>query len=103
MQKCSRQWFQFSQAAHALFAMAAIAQPGRTADGANYICYSIVMRPSPGRLAPVHDRSPLRFPADFVDDWLTGSGTPTEIIDASIAQSDTTLAAIGAAPVAKRL
>ncbi|GAB3796515.1 hypothetical protein GCM10028798_06570 [Humibacter antri] len=102
MQKPGRQWFQFGQEALALFAMAAIAQPGRTSDGATFTCFSIVMRPAPDALASVHDRSPLLVPAAFVDQWLTGSGTPAELIDASIAESETALAAIDVMPIAKR-
>ncbi|WP_363331597.1 SOS response-associated peptidase family protein [Microbacterium sp.] len=75
MQKPSRQWFQFDTRALELFAMAAVTQPGRAADGASFTCYSIIMRPATGALSAVHDRVPLLIPATSLTDWDERSAT----------------------------
>ena len=79
MQKPSRQWHEFLVDDGALFGMAAVTQRGRTADGAWFTCYSIVMRPAPEHLAGVHDRMPVLVPASFAGEWLT-AGTGREVV-----------------------
>lgn len=102
LQKPQRQWFRFSDDADTLLAMAAVTQSGRTADGQTYTCYSIVMRPAPERLAPLHDRTPLLIPAGFVADWLAGEVAARELIDEALARSEEALSAVSATPVAAR-
>jgi len=102
MQKPQRQWFQFSEGQARLFAMAAVTRPGRTSDGAEFTCYSLVMRPAQDRHAAVHDRSPLVIPAAFVGDWLTSSAATRELVDAALRQSETALDRMDAEPIAAR-
>ncbi len=87
MKKPERVWHEFLVDDGALFGMAAVTQRGRTADGASFTCYSIVMRPAPEHLADIHDRMPLLIPASLSEDWLTAEPS-REIIDAAIAASD---------------
>ena len=104
MQKPSRQWFSFGADATSpqLFALAAVTQPGRTADGAAFTCFSVIMRPAPEHLADVHDRTPLLIPAAFMGDWLAGEAPPSELIAAAIAESDRALREVAVTPIAKR-
>lgn len=83
MQKPSRQWHEFLVDDGALFGMAAVTQRGRTADGATFTCYSIVMRPAPAHLAGVHDRMPMLIPAAFAEEWLTADAD-REVIDEAL-------------------
>lgn len=83
MQKPSRQWHEFLVDDGALFGMAAVTQRGRTADGATFTCYSIVMRPAPAHLAGVHDRMPVLIPAAFAEEWLTADAD-REVIDEAL-------------------
>lgn len=95
MQKPSRQWYQFAASELELLALAAVAQPGRTADGEWFTCYSIVMRPAPSRLAPVHERAPLTIPAAFVDDWLSNTASVShDLVAEATAESDIILDSI---------
>jgi putative SOS response-associated peptidase YedK len=96
MQKPSRQWFRFDADTLDLIAMAAVTQNGRTADGSNYTCYSIVMRPATNALAKVHDRTPLLIPASFVSDWLTSDSPARELVDDALAASEDALASVTA-------
>mgnify|MGYP003407381360 FL=1 len=104
MQKPSRQWFSFGagDTEPQLFALAAVTQPGRTADGDAFTCYSVIMRPAPERLAHVHDRTPLLIPAAFMGDWLAGEAPPSELIAAAIAESDRALGDVAVTEIAKR-
>lgn len=102
MQKPSRQWFQFDTRALELFAMAAVTQPGRAADGASFTCYSIIMRPAIGALSAVHDRVPLLIPATFLTDWLTSEAPPREVVQTAVAESERILHDVTAEAVAKR-
>ena len=102
MQKPQRQWFRFSAAPLELFAMAAVTQPGRAADGASYTCYSIVMRPATEPLVFAHERAPLLIPADFVDTWLTSRKSSRELLTAALTRSDDALASVTASTVAVR-
>lgn len=102
MQKPSRQWFQFDTRALELFAMAAVTQPGRAADGASFTCYSIIMRPATGALSAVHDRAPLLIPATFLTDWLTSDAPPREVVETAVAESERMLHDVTAEAIAKR-
>lgn len=102
MQKPSRQWFQFDTTALELFAMAAVTQPGRAADGASFTCYSIIMRPAIGALSAVHDRVPLLIPAAFLTEWLTSAAAPREVVETAVNESDRTLHDVTATAIAKR-
>jgi putative SOS response-associated peptidase YedK len=102
MQKPQRQWFRFSEDTDHLFAMAAVTQKGRAADGSSYTCYSIVMRPAADPLGKTHDRTPLLIPASFVSDWLTGDAPARELMDAALAASDEILARVTATPIDAR-
>lgn len=46
-------------------------RPGRTADGAEYTCYSLMMELAAGHWEHVHDRMPLLINPGFAEDWLT--------------------------------
>lgn len=94
LQKPQKAWHEF--ASGELFAMAAVTQPGRTADGAAYSCYSIVTQDSPDALAGVHGRSPVLVPAGFVDEWLTSPAPSRELMDETVARSTRELAVITA-------
>lgn len=74
--KADRTWHEFGLGDGVLFGMAAVVQDGRTHDGAQFTCYSIVMRDAPAHLAGVHDRMPVLVPAAFADDWLRGTQGP---------------------------
>lgn len=102
MQKPSRQWFQFDTRDLELFAMAAVTQPGRAADGASFTCYSIIMRPSTGALSAVHDRVPLLIPATFLADWLMSDAPPREVVETAVAESERVLRGVTAEAIAKR-
>ena len=102
MQKPSRQWFQFEREHLDLLAMAALVRPGRTPDGASFTCYSLVMRPSTDALAPIHDRAPLLIPGGFVDEWLTSTEAPRDLVEEALAQSETVLETIEASAITKR-
>lgn len=102
MQKPNRQWFQFAKPDLELFAMAAVTQPGRTADGVHVTCYSIVMRPATPALAPVHDRMPLLIPAAFATQWLTTDEPPHAVIEAALAASEPELDAVTPEAISRR-
>lgn len=114
MQQPGRQWFQYAGSGRAsggsagtggappLFALAAVTQPGRLLDGTAYTCYSLVMRPAPGRLSSVHARVPLLIPAGFMPDWLAGDALARDLIGAALEVSDHALEHIDAAAVAQR-
>lgn len=88
MQKPSRQWHEFLVDDGALFGMAAVTQRGKTADGAWFTCYSIVMRPAPEHLAGVHDRMPVLIPTSFAEEWLTADAGREVIDEALLAAAD---------------
>lgn len=83
MQKPSRHWHEYLIDDGSLFGMAAVTQRGRTSDGTEFTCYSIVMRPAPAHLAEVHDRVPVLIPAHFADDWLHADNG-REVIDEAL-------------------
>lgn len=100
MQKPQRTWHEFSSGE--LFAMAAVTRPGRTPDGQEFTCYSIVMQDSPDVLADVHDRSPILIPADFVTEWLTSDHAIADLVDEAVALSTAALTSVTASPIASR-
>ena len=97
MQKPQRQWHEFIVDDGALFGMAAVTQRGHAADGTEYTCYSIVMRPAPAHLVDLHDRMPLLIPASLSHDWLPAPPT-RQIIDEAIMASDEMAARVRARP-----
>jgi len=88
MKKPERVWHEFRVDDGALFGMAAVTQRGRTADGAWFTCYSIVMRPAPEHLADIHDRMPLLIPTGLAHDWLTADPGREIIDEALLAAAD---------------
>lgn len=85
MAKPSRIWQHFRAPDDGLLSLAAVTRPGRTADGTDYICYSIVMQPAAPHLEHVHDRMPLLINPGFAEEWLTASNARGGLIDAAIA------------------
>lgn len=67
----------------ALLGLAAVTRPGRTADGQEFVCFSIVMQPAAPHLAAVHERMPLLIAPAFADEWLA-AGAPTSLIGAAM-------------------
>ncbi|WP_105567773.1 SOS response-associated peptidase family protein [Microbacterium halophytorum] len=100
MQKPQRAWHEF--ATGELFAMAAVTRPGRTADGEEHTCYSIVMQDAPDRLTGIHDRSPVLVPHDFADEWLTSGAPAAELIDEAVSLSRGVLEGVSAAEMSGR-
>ncbi|GAA5147876.1 hypothetical protein GCM10025768_08640 [Microbacterium pseudoresistens] len=94
MAKPSRVWHRFDAPDDALLGLAAVTRPGRTADGVDYTCYSIVMQPAPGHLAHIHDRIPLLINPGFAEEWLTVPNARGALIDAAVSAS---------APIAERI
>lgn len=88
MQKPQRVWHEFRLGEGSLFGMAAVTQPGRTADGGAVTCYSLVMREAPSDLADIHDRMPLLIPAGFAHEWLSRLDASAELIDAALDASE---------------
>ncbi|MFT4157603.1 MAG: SOS response-associated peptidase family protein [Microbacterium sp.] len=85
MQKPSRIWHHFTAPDDALLGLAAFTRPGRTADGAEYTCYSIVTQPAARHLEHVHDRMPLLINPGFAEEWLMAQSPGSALIDAAIA------------------
>lgn len=85
MAKPSRIWHHFTAPDDGLLGLAAVTRPGRTADGVDYTCYSIVMQPAAGHLAHIHDRMPLLINPGFAEEWLTTPNAPGELINAAVA------------------
>lgn len=81
-------WYRFEAGDRALLMMGAVTRPGRTADGQTHTCYSIVMQPAAPHLEPVHDRMPVLIPPGFVDEWLTSTEAPRDLLAAAVAASD---------------
>lgn len=89
MQKPSRIWHEFQLDDNdTLFGMAAVTQPGRTADGEEFTCYSLVMREAPEPYANIHGRMPLLIPAEFAHEWLAAPTPSRELIDAALDASE---------------
>lgn len=77
-------WFEFRDGDQ-LLGIAAVVRPGRLPDGTEFTCYSMVMQPSPERLASIHDRMPLVLPSSFASTWLDQREAPSaELIDAAL-------------------
>lgn len=84
MAKPSRVWHHFAAPGNGLLGLAAVTRPGRTADGVDYTCYSIVMQPAAAHLEHIHDRMPLLIDPQFAEEWLTTPDAPGTLIDAAI-------------------
>lgn len=97
MQKPERLWHEFTLEDGALFGMAAVTQRGRTPEGEQVTCYSIVMAPAPDRLAGVHERMPVLIPPEFAQDWLHADAD-RELIEEAVVASDELSTRIIAAP-----
>ena len=87
MAKPSRVWHHFSAPGNELLGLAAVTRPGRTADGAEYTCYSIVMQPAAPHLAHIHDRMPLLINPGFAEEWLTAKNPGADLLDAALSAS----------------
>ncbi|HOA86833.1 MAG: SOS response-associated peptidase family protein [Microbacteriaceae bacterium] len=90
----SRVWHHFAADGDALLGMAAVTRPGRTADGAEFTCYSIVMQPAAAHLARFHDRMPVLVGAGFAQDWLAPGQAAPGLIDAAMDASAAVAATI---------
>lgn len=66
-----------------LLGLAAVTRRGRTADGQEYTCYSLVMQPAADHISNIHDRMPLLIPAGFAEEWLTSLAPAGQLIDAA--------------------
>jgi putative SOS response-associated peptidase YedK len=102
MRKPERQWHAFGRGDTELLALAAVTQPGRTADGQDYTCYSIVMRPATPNLEEVHDRMPLLLPPEFLDEWLTSPASADVLVDRALVASDDAAATVRATRISAR-
>ncbi|ALJ22030.1 SOS response-associated peptidase family protein [Microbacterium sp. No. 7] len=80
MQKPSRVWHELAAPGDRLLGMAAVTRPGHTADGREYVCYSLVMHPAAEHIADVHDRMPLLVAPGFADEWLTSDAPAAELL-----------------------
>lgn len=86
-QKPSKVWHRYDLGADRLFGIGAVAQLGRTSDGTDYICYSIVMRDANPETTEIHDRMPLLIAPEVSDDWLHAESS-RELIEHSLEASD---------------
>lgn len=68
---------------HDLLGLAAITQPGFTADGQEFTCYSLVMQSASGQIEQIHDRMPVLVPAGFAGEWLHSDAPAPELIAAA--------------------
>jgi len=84
MAKPSRVWHHFTAPENRLLGLAAVTRPGRTADGTEYTCYSIVMQPAAGHLERIHDRMPLLINPGFAEEWLMTPNAGGELIEAAV-------------------
>ncbi|GAA5092682.1 hypothetical protein GCM10023319_48480 [Nocardia iowensis] len=75
MQKPQKLWHHLALPDAELLGLAAVARPGRTEDGAEFVCYSLVMHAAAAHIADVHDRMPVLVPPGFAEEWLTSSAT----------------------------
>lgn len=87
------EWFEFEQPSKRKwsfstgepFAMAAVTQRGKPADGDPVTCYSIIMQPARPDQAHIHDRMPLLLPQSFFAEWLDPQQSPSaHLIEAAI-------------------
>jgi len=85
MAKPSRVWHHFIAPDNGLLGLAAVTRPGRTTDGTEYTCYSIVMQPAAEHLVHIHDRMPLLIDPGFAEEWLTIPNAGADLIAAATA------------------
>ncbi len=69
-QKPAKVWHRYDLGEGRLFGLGAVARLGKTLDGIDYICYSIVMRDATPETTEIHDRMPLLIAPEVSDDWL---------------------------------
>ncbi len=82
-QKPSKALHHLSLPGNDLLGLAAVTRRGRTADGQEYTCYSLVMQPAADHISDIHDRMPLLIPAGFAEEWLTSLAPAGQLIDAA--------------------
>ncbi|GAA2913902.1 putative SOS response-associated peptidase YedK [Microbacterium keratanolyticum] len=87
MQKPSRIWQHFALPGDEMLGLAAVTRPGRTADGLEVTCFSIVMEDARDRVREIHDRMPLLIPAGFAEEWLSSDAPAGELISAAAGAS----------------
>lgn len=85
MQKPQKLWHHLALPDDELLGLAAVVRPGRTDDGSEFVCYSLVMQPAAAHIEDVHDRMPLLVAPGFADEWLTSSAPAGELLDAAAA------------------
>ena len=84
-QKPSKQKWSFSVEDMGAFAIAAVTQKGKPADGEPVTCYSLVMQPAREDLEFIHDRMPLLLPQSYFEEWLNPDAEPSrELIEAAL-------------------
>lgn len=98
MQKPQQLWHHLALPDDELLGLAAVIRPGRTADGAEFVCYSLVMQPAAAHIEDVHDRMPVLVPPGFADEWLTSSAPAGELLDAAAAAATPFSARVVARP-----
>lgn len=91
LRKPQRQWFEFAGQQQRLLGLAALTQIGRTSDGSEYTCYSLVMRAATPALEEIHDRVPLLVSADFCDDWLNSDEPLRDVVAEALTESEAVL------------
>lgn len=87
MQKPSRTWYGFGEQNHALLGLAALTRRGRTSDGTEFTCYSIIMRAAAPDLAHIHDRMPLLISPQYAPAWLCGDMSARERMEGALSAS----------------
>lgn len=96
MQKPSKRWFELGLEERQLLGLAAFARPGRTEDGTEYLCYSLVMRPALDHISHAHDRMPLLIAPELTDEWIHSDAAGTDLLATMLAASDDVGAGIAA-------
>ncbi|MGZ0710745.1 SOS response-associated peptidase family protein (plasmid) [Coraliomargarita sp. W4R53] len=94
LNKPQRQWFEFAGQQQQLLGLAALTQLGRTTDGTEYTCYSLVMRPATPALEEIHDRMPLLISAEFTQEWLNSDEPLRDVVAEALTESEAILGAI---------
>lgn len=81
-----------------LLGLAAVTRPGRTSDGSEFTCYSLVMQPAAPQIARIHDRMPLLVTPGFADEWLHSTAPASTLLDTAIAAARPLAERISARP-----
>lgn len=101
LQKPAQVWHRYDLGDGAIFGLAAVAQLGRTSDGTDYICYSIVMRDAPPETAAIHDRMPLLITPEASDVWLHAEPS-REVLEHTLEASAALASRVRALPLPHR-